>query len=91
MPLAYQSGEPIRKGDRVTYHGEEGEIELVVDPESTGGTTEERWHLQEHGGGVLIREPKVFGLVFIPTDQIGEDEDLVFISRAARSTGPQIG
>jgi hypothetical protein len=32
MPLAYMTGEEIRKCDRVLFHGEPGEIELVIDP-----------------------------------------------------------
>ncbi len=82
MSLSYQSGEEIQKGDRVSYHGEEGEIELVADTESPELMPEEQWYVEEFGGGVLIREPKVFGRVFIPAAQIGEDEDLVFVSRA---------
>lgn len=78
-----------KKGDCMTYHGEEGSVELVVDPESKGGTDEERWHLQEHGGGVMVREPMVFGRGFICAAQIGEDEDLVFVSRAAEPSEPQ--
>jgi len=31
MALTYQSGEYIQIGDRVTYGGNEGTIELVVD------------------------------------------------------------
>jgi hypothetical protein len=30
-PMRYQSREEIRKGDKVLFHGESGEIELVVD------------------------------------------------------------
>jgi len=29
--MRYQSGEEIRKGDKVLFHGEPGEIEFVVD------------------------------------------------------------
>jgi hypothetical protein len=28
--LTYGAGEDIRKGDRITYHGEPGEVEFVV-------------------------------------------------------------
>jgi hypothetical protein len=31
MPLTYRSGEEIKKGDRVLFHGEPGEIEFVVE------------------------------------------------------------
>ena len=31
MFVKYQSGEEIRKGDRVLFHGEPGEIEFVAE------------------------------------------------------------
>jgi hypothetical protein len=34
LPFTYQSGEEIKKGDRVLFHGEQGEIEFVVDGSS---------------------------------------------------------
>jgi hypothetical protein len=77
--LRYRSGEEIKKGDRVIFHRGPAEIELVAsdpdDPETT-------WHMQEYGGGVLIREPRDPNPTFIPTDQIEEYEDLEFVSRA---------
>jgi hypothetical protein len=78
MTLRYQSGEEIRRGDRVRFHGEPGRIELVV-TESVSPETE--WHMREHGGGIQISEPKRFGLTFIPAAQIEEYEDLEFVSR----------
>jgi hypothetical protein len=30
MAFVYQSGEEVKSGDRVTYHGEPGEVEFVV-------------------------------------------------------------
>ncbi|HTS13414.1 MAG TPA: hypothetical protein VMH00_14955 [Candidatus Limnocylindrales bacterium] len=93
MPLSYRTGEEIRKGDRITYHGEEGEIELVADPGLEDTSSDEHWYVREYGGGILIREPKAFGRVFLRTTDIGEDEDLVFVSRAMPQTGcsPQNG
>ena len=29
--MKYQTGDEIRKGDRVLFHGEPGEIEFIVD------------------------------------------------------------
>ncbi|MBZ5508966.1 MAG: hypothetical protein LAO78_26195 [Acidobacteriia bacterium] len=78
LTLKYQSGEEIKKGDRVMFHGLLGEIELVAsDPDDP----ETSWHMEEFGGGVRIKEP-VSGLTFIPADQIDECEDLEFVSRA---------
>jgi hypothetical protein len=76
--LKYRSGEEIRKGDRVLFHGNPAEVELVArdpnDPEAA-------WHMQEFGGGVMILDPMASARTFIPTDQINEYEDLEFVSR----------
>jgi len=32
VPFRYQTGDEIRKGDRVLFHGEPGGIEFVADP-----------------------------------------------------------
>jgi hypothetical protein len=76
--LKYQSGEEIKKGDRVLFHREPGQIELVAvelgDPETD-------WFMQEYGGGVMILE-RVSGRTFIPADQIDECKDLEFVSSA---------
>jgi hypothetical protein len=79
MTFKYQSGEEIKKGDRVLFHGEVGEIEFVAEEP---GNPETDWYVKEYGGGVMIREPKVFGSVFIPADQVEETEDLEFVARA---------
>ena len=77
MPFKYQSGEEIKKGDKVLFHGEPGEIELIAE---SPGTPETDWHIKEFGGGVRVREPKFFGLAFLTNPE--EAEDLVFVSRA---------
>jgi hypothetical protein len=59
--VKYQSGEEIRKGDRVLFHSEPGEIELVA--EKTIGDPDVDWHIKENGPGVMILEPKFFGRV----------------------------
>jgi hypothetical protein len=78
--LKYRSGEEIRKGDRVRFHGNPAEIELVScdrdDP-----TPQVAWHMKEFGGGVLILDPSVSGRTFVPSDQLEEYEDLEFVSR----------
>jgi hypothetical protein len=79
----YQSGEEIRKGDRVLFHREPGQIELVV---SSLGNPETDWFMQEYGGGVMILEG-VSGRTFIPADRIEEWEDLEFVSRGESSLG----
>ena len=77
--LRYQSGEEIRKGDRVLFHGIEAEIGLVAcdptDPEAD-------WYIREFGGGVLILDPLASGHTFVPLAQLDEYEDLRFVSRS---------
>lgn len=79
MPLKYKSGEEIRKGDRVLFHGEPGEIEFVV--ESFVGDPAIDWYMSEFGPGVMVREPEPehFGRAYI--GDTPNQEDLVFISR----------
>jgi hypothetical protein len=80
----YHSGEEIKKGDRVMFHGEPGEIELVADPLVLDPDTD--WYVQEYGGGVMVVEPKVFGRAFLRgTD---EAEHLVFVSRGSDDASP---
>ena len=79
MPLRYRSGEEIKRGDHVLFHGEPGEIELVAtDPQDQ----EQAWYVKEFGGGILISEPKHFGRAFVRSESIAEDENLEFVSRA---------
>ena len=78
MALTYQSGEDIQIGDRVTYGGNAGTIELVV--ESLTGNPEHDWLLETSGTGVMVAEPKVFGRIYLHNPH--EDEDLQFVRRA---------
>ena len=78
MPFTYTSGEEIKKGDRVMFHGEPGEIEFVADPLISDPQTD--WYVQKHGGGVMIGEPKCFGNAFL--SETATYEDLVFVSRS---------
>jgi hypothetical protein len=79
LKLKYQSGEEVRKGDRVLFMDQPGEIELAVnrmdDPETD-------WHMENNGPGILVRElePKAYGRVYLSYPE--EDEDLIFVSRA---------
>src|SRR5438067_5318288 len=58
MALRYQTGEEIHRGDRVTYGGNAGVIELVV--EALTGEPEEDWLFGTNGAGIMVAEPKVF-------------------------------
>jgi hypothetical protein len=77
VPFTYHTGQEIRKGERVFYHGEPGEIEFVADPLVEDVKT--AWYVEEYGGGVMVIEPKYFGRVFIQDPK--DDEDLLFVSR----------
>ncbi len=78
LTLKYLSGEEIKKGDRVMFHGVLGEIEFVAsDPDDP----EVSWYMEEFGGGVMVKEP-VSGRTFLQADSIPEYEDLEFVSRA---------
>jgi len=81
MPFFYKSGEEVRKGDRVTYCGEPGEIEALA--EEMVGDSEVDWYVKELGRGVLIKEPKVFGRVFVHDTEL--DKDLILIARQETS------
>jgi hypothetical protein len=77
MALRYQTGEEIRRGDRVTYGGNAGTIELVV--EALTGQAEEDWLFETNGAGVMVAEPKVFGRVYLHDPH--DEEDLLFVGR----------
>ena len=79
MIFRYISGEEIKQGDRVLFHGEPGEIELVASEPGDPGID---WFIQEYGGGITVVEPKVFGRAFIAAAQIDTTEDLEFVARA---------
>ena len=75
--FAYTSGEDVREGDRIRYHGEIGTVEFVA-AEKVGNPSRD-WFVEElHGGGVMINA-KSFGPVFLSPDDI--DEHLEFIAR----------
>lgn len=76
--LRYQSGDDIREGDRVTYGGNPGVVELVVTGPSGDETRD--WHFRASGPGITIAEPRVFGRVYLSSPD--DEEDLVLIARA---------
>jgi hypothetical protein len=82
LSFRYQSGEEVKKGDHVLFHGQPGYIEFVADSANKDSETE--WYVKEHGGGVMVVEPKVFGHAFLADTE--EAEDLIFTSRAESST-----
>jgi hypothetical protein len=75
--MVFPTGEEIQKGDRVLLHGEPGEVELVLD----GENNPEDWPAAQYGRGIMIREPKVFGRLFLTEKDLADYEDLTFVSR----------
>lgn len=59
MALTYQSGEDIQIGDRVTYGGNAGTIELVV--ESLTGDPEQDWLFEPTGPASWSQSRKCSG------------------------------
>jgi hypothetical protein len=83
----YQSGEEVRCGDHIRFHGEEGLVEFVV-LDKVGDDALD-WYLEEYPGGGLMLRANNFGNVFLRGNDI--DEELVFLSRKAESAGPGAG
>ena len=74
LPPTYPSGEEIRRGDRVLYHGEQGRIEFVATPEDP----ETKWYVEQYGSGCMILASS-FGRVFVT--ECSQDEGLKLLSR----------
>jgi len=79
-PLKYRSGEEIKAGDAVRFHGNMGEIEFTA-TDASDPDPAVAWYVKEFGGGIMVLDPGVSGRTFIPSDQIMDDEDLEFVSR----------
>jgi hypothetical protein len=79
MVLKYQSGEEIKNCDRVLLHGEPAEVVFVS---SASDDPSIDLFYREHGEGIMLSEPKVFGHAFIPANQLDEAEYLKYVSRA---------
>ena len=75
--FSYQSGEEVKEGDKVLYHGEPGEVEFVI----TGPVSDPamNWYLDKFPGGGFMVTAKNFGRVFLTKGDI--NEDLTFVSR----------
>ena len=78
VALTYQTGDEIRRGDRVTYGGNAGSIGLVV--EGPTGDPEADWLFENHGAGIMVVEPTTFGRVYLHAPH--DEEDLLFVARA---------
>ena len=75
--FTYQSGEELRKSDRITYHGNPREVEFVlVDPTGEAATG---WYLEKFPGGGIMIYAEGFGNVFL--EESDTDEDPEFLSK----------
>jgi hypothetical protein len=83
--LQYVSGEEIRAGDRVSFHGHPAQIEFAAadldDPQHG-------CFVRQYGGGVMVNDPAVCGHTFIPVDQLRNYEDLKLVARGQLETSP---
>jgi len=84
MVLRYCSGQEVMKGDKVLFHGNPAEIELVASDQDSDDP-EVRSFIQEYGGGVMVLDPMVSGRTFIDASQVSTSEDLEFVRRATES------
>ena len=75
--FVYKSGEEVKGGDRVTYHGERGTVEFVVTDKI--GDSALDWYVDQYPGGGLMIKAEGFGDVFLTETSF--DEDLVFVAR----------
>jgi hypothetical protein len=73
----YKSGEEVKRGDRVTYHGDHGTVEFVVADKV--GDSAHAWYVDQYPGGGLMIKAEGFGNVFLTQSEF--DEDLVFVAR----------
>ena len=84
-PLRYLSGEEIRSGERVRFHGHPALIAFVA---SELNDAHNGWFVRRYGGGVMVNDPAVSGSTFIPVDQLKNYEDLEFVARDTSETSP---
>jgi hypothetical protein len=77
--FVYPSGEEVKRGDRIRFHGEPGEVEFVV-AELTGDPAMD-WYMEEFPGGGYMIKAEGFGRVFL-METSNDLEDLEFVARA---------
>ncbi len=77
VPFFYQSGEQIKVGDRVRFHGEPAEIESVHDPVEAPDDS----FVTTYGGGVMVVQPMI-GRAFIDAP-VTDYDDLQFDGRGS--------
>lgn len=76
MALFYASGEEVRPGDAIRYHGDPGRVDFVTT--APCGDPAMDWYLQRFPGGGAMLEIRGWGRVFVNV----ADEDLEFVARS---------
>jgi hypothetical protein len=69
----YLSGEEVRAGDQVLYHGECGTIAFVAAPDNA----DTKWYVEQYGGGFMVIAASC-GRVF----RTATDEDIELLGRS---------
>lgn len=75
--LTYKSGEEIKSGDHITYHGEPGKVEFIVTEKV--GNPAINWYIDQFQQGGFMIVANNFGNVFVTN---GANNDLEYLSRA---------
>ena len=73
-PFTYQSGAEVCTGDRISYHGQPGEVEFVITGKS--GDPALDWYLDEYPGGGFMITAAGFGNVFLTAKDTEQDLQL---------------
>lgn len=71
----YPSGDDVREGDRVRYHGEGGTVDFVV-VENVGDPSLD-WYVEKFPGGGVMITAETFGSVFLSPTDIAEHLELI--------------
>lgn len=74
--IFYESGEPVSKGDRIRYRGEDGTVEFTVSKDDCGDRDP---YLDDFPNGGVMLSTSRLGRVFVPLDQLNE-EDIELLS-----------
>jgi hypothetical protein len=72
--VLYHSGEEIRLGDHIRYHGDSGYVQFLA----TVGDSPNGWYVETYGPGCMIVADG-FGAVYVTDSHT--DEDLEFVAR----------
>jgi len=81
MKFFYQTGEEVKKGDRILFSEDPGEVEFVADPDAPNPETQ--WYIEEYGGEIMLFNLSRYGRVFGGENPL---EDVTFVSRSSTAS-----